>query len=113
MGQYSMYNLSVVDKTNINKVSKAENKIIEDLRSRYEDAKDAFDEGGNQQSEVTWESMEEDMKEFSKQYPDVVFMLVETGYSYDGQCDRYFLNGKMQECWGEIVFQPYNPELLK
>ena len=60
---------------------------------------------------VKWYEHEEDMRKYSEKYPNIIFQLIGVGEGSGMDIDvwhKYFLNGKMQICKGEIVFDEYN-----
>jgi len=69
MGTYSNYSLTIeCDETTHNP-----KQIIAHLRQEYEEAEYALDENGETANEAKWYDFSENMKEFSKKYPDVIF----------------------------------------
>ena len=60
-----------------------------------------------------WYSHEDDVKRFSKKHPDVLFKLTGEGEEFPDFWIKYFKNGKMQKCTGEVVYPPYDESLLK
>ena len=65
------------------------------------------------QDEWKWYECEENMKEYSSLYPDLVFCIHGEGEETGDLWDAYFKNGKMQFCDVEITYPPYNKQLLK
>jgi len=106
MGYYTHYNLDMDD-------GERSAEIIEKLRSTNDDAHWAFTSDGSCETEVTWYEHEADMREFSKQYADVVFTLDGDGDGSDDMWTKYFKNGKMQACYGEVVYPPYDAAKLE
>lgn len=88
-------------------------KIIKDLRESCSSAKDSIDEFGNYFSSEKWYDHEKDMKEFSKKYPKIVFKLEGIGDERGDFWHKYFKNGKVQVCEGEIVYPPYRESELE
>ena len=71
MGNYTEFSLTVqCDKAKYN-----EKDIIAHLRRDYSEAAYALNEDGSMANEAKWYHSDEDMKEFSKKYPDVLFTL--------------------------------------
>jgi hypothetical protein len=81
--------------------------IINDLRSTIEFAEFAFDEDGRSTGDIKWTNDEDDMKGFSKKYPDLIFLMSCEGS--DGEkWEDYYMNGKMQYCAGHVVYDPFD-----
>lgn len=59
-----------------------------------------------------WYDHEEDMKEFSKKYPDMVFHLYGEGEDNTDMWYKHFKNGKMQVCPALITFDDYDEDEL-
>lgn len=64
-----------------------------------------------QGEDLRWWDYEDDMKNLSRVFPDVLFNLWFS--DYEDECHIYFLNGKCQHCWAEKVFPPFDPALLE
>ena len=99
MGTYTDYSLTV----EFEEGKYTANDIIAHLRRECEEARYALGEDGDTANEAKWYQFNEDMIEFSKKYPDVVFVfnLVMEGdgsseYEDDDgniECDFSFQNG--------------------
>jgi len=106
MGYYSNFSLGVYHAD--------AGAIIADLREHNEYAHKAMDEAGCTQDSTKWYEMDEDMKEFSKKYPEVLFEMTRQGESGgEDQCIYYFKNGKKQECWAIITFPDFDHDKLE
>ena len=106
MGYYTAHTLSVRHKN--------EDAIIAEFRKSYEDAEYALTENGNTNNETSWWSSEDDLKEFSKKYPKVLFMMTGNGSDAGGDYwNLYVKNGKSFKAIGEIKYPAYNPKKLK
>ncbi len=101
MGYLTTYSLDVINQTDdidhITQVSQ---------QSAYE-CDDIF------QDSLKWYDHEDDMKKYSKQYPDLIFKLLGEGEESGDIWIKYFKNGKMQRCDAKIIFDEYNESLLK
>ena len=60
----------------------------------------------------SWYDHEEDMKELSKKFPDVVFDLFGDGEESEDRWHKYFKNGRMQYCPCRFEFDPYDESKL-
>lgn len=60
-----------------------------------------------------WESHENDLREFSKEYNDYLFTLFGEGDKIENNWIKYFKNGKMQFSEGEITFEDFDKKKLK
>lgn len=61
---------------------------------------------------MKWYDHNKDMKELSKQFPNILFKLHGNGEDFYDTWNKYFLNGKMQFCQAEIVYPPFDPDKL-
>ena len=62
---------------------------------------------------VKWYEHERDMRDFSKKYPDILFILSGEGEENEDVWRAYFKNGKMQKCKAIISFDPFDADKLK
>lgn len=76
----------------------------------------AVDCEGDTVEDCKWYDHEKDMREFSKKFVGVVFILHGVG---EGRLDdtpdiwnKYFCDGKMQVCRAKISFDPFNSKLF-
>lgn len=60
-----------------------------------------------------WYDHEMDMKELSKQFPNVVFKLKGEGEEAGDLWHKYFKNGKVQVCEAKIVYDKFDESKLK
>ncbi len=60
-----------------------------------------------------WYSSDEDMKNFSKQYPNKLFILEGEGEESGDLWKEYFKNGKFVHYQAELIFPDFNEEDLK
>lgn len=104
MGCFTTYNLSI----NIQN-----DDIISEFVSENEDAADAIDVYGNSIDIVKWYDHEEHLREFSKNYPTLIFRLEGEGENYDDIWIKYFKNGLCQTCKAIITFDPFDESKLK
>ena len=88
-------------------------KIIDDLRSSNEEAEIAFDDTGGAIDSVKWYDSDNDLKEFSKKYPDVVLSMFCEGEGNGDMYYQYFKDGKMQVCPAKITYDEYDEKELE
>lgn len=87
--------------------------IIDVLRKEYESAKDSIDDHGCTNNHTKWYNHADDLKAFSKKYPEYVFRLHGNGEDSDDRWYHYFLNGKMQVANCEFVYQSFDVDELE
>lgn len=59
-----------------------------------------------------WYDHEVDMRNYSKNFPEVIFKLEGEGEESGDLWVKYFKNGKMQVCKARIEFDPFNEKEL-
>lgn len=104
MGTTSLFTLQTDDEDH--------ESIIAELVNLNENAENALDTNGYPKYDIKWYDFEDDLKEFSKIYPHIVFTLtreVETG---DVQM-FYFKDGKSQNANVKHVWDDYDESKLK
>lgn len=106
MGYYTRFEL---------KVHEGDRNIEDILKESQEfDGLDyAMDESGEGEEPVKWYSHVKDMLSLSEKYPDVVFSLKGDGEEQGDSWFKYFRDGKMQECYAKIEYDPYDESKLK
>lgn len=62
--------------------------------------------------ESKWYEHEKEMRDLSKEFPDVVFKLHGEGEENEDIWDKYFMNGKMQYCHAQMLLPPFDKEKL-
>jgi len=60
-----------------------------------------------------WYNHEKDMREFSRMYPDILFILSGEGEESGDLWRAYFKNGKMQMTMAKIVYDKFDAGQLK
>lgn len=104
MGYYTDYNLTIPGGTDPD--------VVAVFRANYSEAEKALDERGKCQESVKWYTHAEDLTEFSKSFPTLLFVLHCVGE--DGrEWKVYCKNGKSWEVTGQIVFQEFQEDFLK
>jgi len=70
-----------------------------------------YDEYPNDSSK--WYEHSENMLEYSKLYPKLLFILEWNWEESDDMWYKYYKNWKMQECYWEVVYPEYDEKKLK
>lgn len=78
----------------------------EEINQEYNGGWDLF------QDDQSWYKWDEDMKEYSLKYPELIFKLSGIGNMYTDIWKCYFKNGKMQECPAIITFDDFDESKL-
>lgn len=86
--------------------------VMEVLKSEIEAAEYALEDDGGSAGEETWYEHHEEMLEFSRKYPGLVFCLHGEGESTDDLWDAYYMDGKIQECPARIEYDEFDPAKL-
>jgi hypothetical protein len=107
MGYYTRYELSSPTKDNVDWEG-----IVADLRFAGGYPVAALNADGTQNQECKWYEHEEEMKKFSKKYPDMIFVLKGEGEESGDMWIKYFKNGKMQNAQISWTFEEYDPSKL-
>ena len=61
---------------------------------------------------IKWYEWEEDIRNLSKEFPDILFEVSGDGEESEDFWIAYFLNGKMQFCPGRIVYDDFSESAL-
>lgn len=86
--------------------------IVEHLRGWCAQAQYAIGDSGETNESASWYEHESDMKVFSRQFPEHVFIL--DGVGEDGEhLRKYFKNGKMQSASPVVTYEPFDENKLK
>ena len=109
MGYYTKYSLDLVIPDT---VDYDHYDVISALRTDT-NAEYALDEEGSFGGECKWYYHEEDLKKFSKQFHETVFVLKGEGEDSGDLWLKYFYNGKMQMAPAQIFYDKFDPEKLK
>ncbi|WP_339273795.1 hypothetical protein MKY59_21615 [Paenibacillus sp. FSL W8-0426] len=100
MGYYTDYKLSFTPKS-------------AEIKSAIEDDENLAFAVGEQSDSCKWYEHEEDMRAFSKRFPDVLFELTGEGEESGDLWRKYFKNGKMQNCSAIITYEPFDESKLR
>lgn len=80
--------------------------------SDYKVVNGIMHENGEAWDSVKWHEHEEEMKELSKLFPDVVFCLYGEGEEDNDLWYKYFKNGLVQRCPAIITFDEFNEDKM-
>jgi len=97
MGYSTTYTLEILNVNDSNKDA------IYDFTDINEDASYAIDENGDTEESCKWYDHADDLKSFSKKYPDTIFKLSGEGEDSGDIWSKYFKNGKVQFEKAKIV----------
>ena len=109
MGYYTNYSLIIYE----NNSDKSDEEIIKHLREYCPEAKWCLDEYGYCNNDGKWYDHQDDMQNFSKLYPDTLFLLEGNGENSDDIWKLYVKNGKSQLCTAKIVFDKFDESKLQ
>lgn len=112
MGYYTTYEL----KWNVDNSKTDWNVISDEIARRQNEDRDFFygvDSAGDPSETCKWYEHEEELKKFSKLYPDVLFELSGEGEDPGDIWKKYFKNGKMQVCMAELKFPSFDESKME
>jgi hypothetical protein len=109
MGYFTNFNL---------KIHEGERRIQEILTELSEEGEFdyleyAFDYDGDTNDRCKWYEHEADMREISKRYPDVTFVLSGEGEETGDLWKKYFRDGKMHACAVFITYEAFDESKLR
>lgn len=90
-----------------------DDQILKEFRETCEEAEYALTEIGYTNNESSWGSCEDDMKAFSKKYPDRLFSMYCDGSGVDDFSVIYAKNGKGYEAPAEVKYPKFNKQKLR
>ncbi len=105
MGYYTRFKLTVTGETDID--------IIGKFRDENDWAAHALDTGGHSSDECKWYNCKEDIFEFSKKNPDILFLLEGEGEEAGDVWKFYARNGKSYYRKAKIVFEQFDESMLE
>lgn len=121
MGYYTDYTLSVYSTCDYEvpagpmKMSDKISPIMEQSISEEIDKLNVFSDGDIKDSYYTnakWYDHEDDMRILSAKFPGFVFWLSGQGESQEDLWQKFFVNGRMQECRAQIIYDDFDPSKL-
>src|SRR5258708_2298192 len=107
MGYYTCFSLNVMtaDNSTIHREAEA---IIAKLRETNENANYALGEDGAMEMDAKWYDYSEELREFSKLYPDALLVLYGEGESTGDFWYSYIRDGKAQYTPARIEFDEFD-----
>lgn len=87
--------------------------IIAEFRANNREAEISLADDGGTSQDVSWYCADDHLKEFSKQYPDVLFTLRGEGEESGDMWILYVKNGKSQKERAKITFNKFDESKLK
>lgn len=96
MGYYTAYKLDVFVENPL--------EIIAELRRLSEDADYALDEEGDTGNNCKWYDHDNEMVNFSKLYPDVLFTLYSVGEESEDVWRAFYLDGQIEVQRARLVY---------
>jgi len=110
MGYYTNFELSWIwppEKFSYEEEAEIENFVSESENYGFYDA---YDDNGES---LKWYDWKEDMKGFSKKYPETLFTLIGKGEESGDLWKAYFKDGKMQLVEAQITYEKFDLEKLE
>lgn len=104
MSYYTEYSLEVIVPKSVDH--------IKNIRNSIADADMSINSAGDTEGEAKWYNHEEDIKTYSKIYPEVLFILSGVGEELGDLWKKYFKGGKMQYEPAKIKFAPFDEAKL-
>jgi hypothetical protein len=112
MGYYTYYELSIYDQNLKLMTNSHHEDIIKQLYVLYPEAEYAIEETGNPRQSTKWYDCYDDIKEFSKRFPWLLFRIDEEGENGD-EALTYIKNGKSQYCQITKTYEDYDESKLQ
>jgi hypothetical protein len=109
VGYYSYYSLDVDTEDS----SHLKEDIIADLINENTEAECALNADGQTINTAKWYESDNDMKLFSKKYPDVLFILFRYGQVLGDVGKSYFKNGRMKFCSANVSYPSFDVNKLE
>jgi len=86
--------------------------VIAGLRESSADAREALFSAGDPNRWSTWYEHEDDMRQLSSRFPDMLFTLSGEGEENEDIWVKYFKAGRMQASYATIVLDPFDETKL-
>lgn len=86
---------------------------IKDLVTANAEAAYVLNEDGSSEEAGKWYEHEDEMKNFSREYPGILFTLHGEGEENEDVWNKYFLNGKVQVAKAKFQIAPFDIKKLK
>jgi hypothetical protein len=107
MGYRTYYSLTITGDS-FNGAELDTSKLIDELRANNESAAYALESNGCQSAHAKWYEHENDLKEFSKKYPNNTFILSGEGEEFPDLWKKRFINGKMARVDAVISYPDFS-----
>lgn len=111
MGYYTCHCLEVKTADNLGPHPNAL-AILAQFRRTNENAAYALDAEGSTESDAKWYDHDTELKEFSRSYPDALFVLYGDGESGEDFWYSYFRDGKVQNAPVRLEFDEFEESKL-
>ena len=112
MGYMTSYKLMILDPRDPRVIRLSRHyEVLAALKAQVEYADFALNRDGDTNEECKWYDAIADLREFSKQYPDDLFVLQGFGEEAGDMWIAYFLGGNTYQQPAKITFAPYSEAL--
>ena len=118
MGYYTDYTLTASayrPEEWSNKIHPIPKELIPKIEDRIEEF-NVFDSGdlvNGLYGTSKWYDDEEDMRQLSSEFPDILFRIDGQGEDPADMWKAYYLNGKEQKIFAKITFDDFSPQMLR
>jgi len=109
MGYYSWHCIDIINL----KEGQYPDEVIEELRNNCEEARRSVDYDGHGTEHSKWYDCHQDLLQFSKKYPELIFQLYREGEDRYDTVNAYFKNGCVQFCPAQIHYDEFDEEKLE
>lgn len=108
MGYYTRFKLTLPQ---VNVIVLPE--VVDIISRRISEISRYYIEIDQDTQEIKWYDHDDDMKQLSKQYPNVLFLLSGVGEESLDLWQTYYQNGKKQVCEAKIKFESYDERKMQ